>query len=156
MLKISLEMKGLYLSTLLRSWQCGYRRLGIVRCTLSMQWIFWQTPNKRENWVMSTKGVKKGNLLAFMPKIMYFCLCKLSQRSSKYSEFSYVSPTCDSSIISSDANLKTTKLLIMKKLSVKILNLLTILICKTNRNNKNGVKCEPTESYNTQISSKLQ
>ena len=40
---------------------------------------------------------------------MYFYLCKLSQRSSKYSEFLHVSPTCDSSIISSDANLKNNE-----------------------------------------------
>ena len=107
--KISREMKGLYLSTLLRSRQCGYRRLWIVRCTLSMQWIFWQTHNKRENWVISTKVSKKTICWLLCPKLCISACVKLSQRSSKYSEFSHVSPTCDSSIISSDANLKNNE-----------------------------------------------
>ena len=58
---------------------------------------------------MSTKGVKKGNLLAFMPKNMYFCLCKTVLTVMKCSEFSHVSPTYDSSTISSDANLKNNQ-----------------------------------------------
>ena len=58
---------------------------------------------------MSTKGVKKGNLLAFMPKLCISACVRLSQRSSKCSEFLYLRPKCDSSIISSDANLKNNQ-----------------------------------------------
>ena len=58
---------------------------------------------------MSTKGVKKANCWLLCPKLCISACVKLSQRSSKCSEFSHVSPTCDSSIISSDAKLKNNE-----------------------------------------------
>ena len=56
------------------------------------------------------KRCQKRQSVGFYAQNYVFLLVKkLSQRSSKYSEFSYVSPTCDSSIISSDANLKNNE-----------------------------------------------
>ena len=58
---------------------------------------------------MSTKGVKKAICRLLCPKLCISARVKLSQRSSKCSEFTYVSLTRDSSIISSDAYLKNNE-----------------------------------------------
>ena len=51
-----------------------------------------------------------------------------------------MSPTCDSSIISSDANLKNNKTSYNEEVISENTEFTDYLDVKTNRNNKNGVK----------------
>ena len=79
---------------------------------------------------------KKAICWLLCPKLCISARVKLSQRSSKYSEFSHVSPTCGSSIISPDANHKNNKTSYNEEVIRENTEFTDYFDVKTNRNNK--------------------